>query len=379
VTRIRLKYIQAWVDREGRPFHYFRRPGFPRVRLPGLPGSPEFMSAYQAALAVPARPIGATRTKPGSLNAALVLYYKSPEFIGLSTATQAMRRAILERWRVKDGDKPIALLPPEYITHLLSPLKPHAARSWLKSIRHFAQYCVANKLMRSDPTLGIRRKVPNSDGHHTWSEEEIAQFETFYPIGSKARLALGLGLFTAQRRGDVIRMGRQHLRDCQDERLRERGVRSVLSVRQQKTGTPVVIPVQTALQAMLEAAPSNHLTFLTTKKGKGYSANDFSEQFRAWCDAAALPDICVFHGLRKAALTRFADDGWSPHEIAAFSGHLSLKEIEHYTKHADRARLAREALLRMMTKENAQRTETVKPEPPKLSKPLKKLQIKSEG
>jgi integrase len=374
MTRIRLKYVQAWVDHEGRPFHYFRRPGFPRTRLPGLPGSPDFMAAYQAALAVPARPIGAARTKPGSLNAALVLYYRSTEFTReLSPGTQAMRRAILERWRVKDGDKPIALLPPQYITHLLSTLQPHAARSWLKTIRHFAQYCVANRLTRSDPTLGIRRKVPSSDGHHAWSEEEIAQFEAFHPVGSKARLAFGLGLFTSQRRSDVIRMGRQHLRDCQDERLRERGVCNVLSVRQQKTGTPLVIPVHPALQAMLDAAPSNHLTFLTTKTGKAYSANDFSEQFRAWCDMAALPDVCVFHGLRKAALTRFADDGWSPHEIAAFSGHLSLKEIEHYTKHADRARLAREALLRMMTKENAERTKTVKPEPRELSKPLKRL------
>lgn len=43
MTRIRLRYVQWWVDREGRAHHYFRRRGFPRVSLPGLPGSPEFM------------------------------------------------------------------------------------------------------------------------------------------------------------------------------------------------------------------------------------------------------------------------------------------------------------------------------------------------
>ena len=75
MTRIRLAYVQAWA-RDGRVHHYFRRAGFPRVPLPGLPGSAEFMTAYQIALAVPAAPVGAKRTKPGSLNAALVRYYE---------------------------------------------------------------------------------------------------------------------------------------------------------------------------------------------------------------------------------------------------------------------------------------------------------------
>ena len=47
MTRIRLKYVQEFADRKtGSVFRYFRRPGFPRVRLPGLPGSAEFMEAY---------------------------------------------------------------------------------------------------------------------------------------------------------------------------------------------------------------------------------------------------------------------------------------------------------------------------------------------
>src|SRR5262249_57671870 len=72
------KYVQAWVDREGRAHHYFRRRGFPRVRLPGLPWSPTFMQAYEQAMAAAPAPIGAARTKPGSLSAVLVRYYPSP-------------------------------------------------------------------------------------------------------------------------------------------------------------------------------------------------------------------------------------------------------------------------------------------------------------
>ena len=49
------KYTQAFTDRHGRPRFYFRRKGFARIRLPGLPWSPEFMAAYQAAMAGQAR------------------------------------------------------------------------------------------------------------------------------------------------------------------------------------------------------------------------------------------------------------------------------------------------------------------------------------
>ena len=44
------KYVQHWVDHDGRAHCYFRRRGYPRVRLPGLPWSPSFMAAYEAAL-----------------------------------------------------------------------------------------------------------------------------------------------------------------------------------------------------------------------------------------------------------------------------------------------------------------------------------------
>jgi hypothetical protein len=63
------KYVQAWMDRDGRAHHYFRRRGYPRVRLPGLPWSPSFMAAYEAALEGPRTAIGAGRIKAGSVSA----------------------------------------------------------------------------------------------------------------------------------------------------------------------------------------------------------------------------------------------------------------------------------------------------------------------
>src|SRR5262249_10014166 len=158
-----------------------------------------------------------------------------------------------------------------------------------KSIRHFIRWCETRKLIGSDPTSGIRIKPPKSDGHHTWSEDEIAQFEAVYPDGSKARLAIALGLYTARRRSDVIRMGRQHIRN------------GVVAVPERKSGAPWAIPGQSELQAIMAAPPIGHLMLLTTESGKSYGGDNFSNQFRAWRAAAGLPQACVFHGLRKAA------------------------------------------------------------------------------
>src|SRR5438876_11864182 len=121
------KYVQAWIDgRDDRAYYYFRRRGFPRVRLPGLPWSPSFMAAYEAALTGPRTAIGAGRVKPGSVAAAVSAYFDSHQFFASKSAgTQRMRRGILERFRAAYGDRPFALLPAEWIEALLDAKPPH--------------------------------------------------------------------------------------------------------------------------------------------------------------------------------------------------------------------------------------------------------------
>jgi integrase len=336
MTRLhRFQYVQAFVDRKtGAVFRYFRRPGYPRMRLPGLPGSPEFNRAYETALGADALEVGANRTKAGSVDAIIVAYYQSLEWRAVSVGTQAGRRSVLERFRAAHGDKPIALLPQKFLVLTLSALPPFAARNWLKALRALLQFAVSRGLRQDDPTQGIKLPRTKTDGYYTWSEEDIAAFEARHAVGSKARLALGLLLFTAQRRSDVIKMGPQHIRD------------GVLTVRQQKTGAGLAIPVHSELRAIIDATPGDHMNFLTTQAGRPYIATHFSQQFRAWCDEAKLPKECSAHGLRKAACRRLAEAGCSANEIAAISGHASLREIERYTKAVDQARMARNAMAR---------------------------------
>ena len=121
MSRIKLKYVQAFVDQKtGGVYYYFRRAGFPRVRLPGLPGSDQFMMAYRLATAGMLDDIGASRSKAGSVDAAVAAYYASHEFKGLARSTQYQHRSVLERFRNDHGDKPLALLPQKFIMLLLA-------------------------------------------------------------------------------------------------------------------------------------------------------------------------------------------------------------------------------------------------------------------
>jgi hypothetical protein len=199
MSGIRLKYVHQWVDkRDGgaKARFYFRRPGFKRVPLPGLPGSLEFMTSYQAALSgeLPRPPLGASRTKAGSIGALVVAFWSSPQYLALASATKQTYRLILEKFRAEHGDKPVALLTRQHINAMLAPA---AANHWLRLIKSLLAFAVEEGYRPDNPAFGVKRIKAKVKGFHTWTEEEIAQFESYYPIGTKARLAFALLLFTA--------------------------------------------------------------------------------------------------------------------------------------------------------------------------------------
>lgn len=199
MARINLKHVNSFYDRHGKLRHLCRIPGRKSFTLPGLPGSAEFMDAYQAALAgAPTAPteIGASRTKAGTVNAAIVAYYNSKMFTAaLAADTQRMRRNILERFRSSHGDKRIALLQRQHVIRLLEPMKVHAQKNWLKTIRGLMAFALAETMITSDPTDGIKpMKAAKSMGHMTWLEPQIAKYRAHHLLGTSARLALELML-----------------------------------------------------------------------------------------------------------------------------------------------------------------------------------------
>jgi integrase len=334
MARIDLKHIHKFRDRHGKLRTYARVPGQKAVALPGIPGSTEYMAAYQDAIAAAApRPIGASRTVPGTVDAAIVAYYEDASFLALGVTTRHTRKVILEHFRREHGTKKLKTLQRVHVAAILGKKPPFAARNWLKVLRGLMAFAVNTGLRADDPTQGVKLPRAKAGEIHTWTETEIAQFEAYHPVGSAARLAFGLLLYTAQRRGDIVRMGRQHIRD------------GVLSIRQEKTGTLVEIPVHPALAAIIAETPiAGQLTFLTSVSGAAFSSAGFGNVFREWCDEADLPKECTSHGLRKAACRRLAEAGCSEHEIAAISGHESLAEVRRYTRAASRAKMAKSAM-----------------------------------
>ena len=255
--KIGKRFIQAWVDKKtGHVYCYFRRAGYPRVPLPGLPGSAELEAAYAAALGNAPSEIGIGRNQHGSVAHAVASYFGSTDFCNrLTPSTQASAACCWKNFAATTA-RPIASLPRKFIETLLSTLRPGAEKNWLKALRGLLQYCVAEGLCKEDVTASIKLAPSTSKGFHGWTDDEIARFEAHHPVGSKPRLAHALLLYTGQRRGDVIRMGRRHIKD------------GVLTITQQKTGVAVAVPVHPELRAAIDASAGTNLTFLVTDRGR---------------------------------------------------------------------------------------------------------------
>jgi integrase len=333
---VRLRYIDRFTDRHGKVRHYFRRPGGARIPLPD-PSDPGFIAAYQAAL--DGQPAAAERVKgaPGTFDRLLFEYFRSPDFLRQKKSSQTVTRRILEAFAKEHGGKRVATMPRKAVVHVIGQKSatPAAANNLLKKLRSLIRFGIANGYRPDDPTIGIKRFKEGT--HHSWTEQEIAKFEARWPVGSRERTAFALALFTGQRRADIASM----------TWAAYDAAAGLIEVVQEKTGTPLTIPVHRDLRSALASWPREHVVILTTSLEKPFSVAGFGNWFADAIAKAGLPKRCVLHGLRKAAARRLADIGCSTHEIASITGHASLEEVERYTKQAEQKRLARSAVARL--------------------------------
>jgi len=343
--QIRFKHLVEDTDRHGNIRVYVRVPGRQKVRIRAPFGTDEFIAAYNAAVSdhVTAPP-QARAAKAGSFRHVCVLYYGSPTFKRLDPATQSWRRRALDSMCEKHADKPVARMEARHVRALRDERsdQPGAANTRLKALKAlFAWVCEEKpELAPQNPSLSVRKIKYVTDGHHSRTSEEIKQYRDRHPIGSKARLALDLLLYTGGRREDAPRLGPQHIRNG---RVQFRQAKN-----EDRNPIDIDIPAHPKLLASMAATPSGHMTFLVTEYGKSFTTNGFGEKFKHWCRQANLPH-CSAHGLRKACATVLAEAGASEHEIASVTGHQSLEEIERYTRAAERKRLADRAMKKFKT------------------------------
>jgi integrase len=344
MTRLRLKYVHEYLDRHRRLRRYFRKRGGKRVALPGLPGSAEFMEAYQAALSEAPHTNYAGHAT-GTMGWLVIEFCRSAEFSNLKPSSKRTYKSILDKLRDAHGHRLVRDLQTPKARKLIEDIgvkRPAMANVTRAVLRRLMEHAIALGCRHDNPF----DKVPKYrlGTHHTWTDDEIAQYEKRWSIGTRERLAMSLLLYTGQRGGDVVRMRRSDIR------------KGVIRVLQQKTAKDeddyLLIPIHPVLQRAMRAWRTDGVYLLTDAKGRPITRQSLTRLIRLAAGAAGLPSHCVAHGLRKAALRRLAEHGSTTKEIAAVSGHRSLKEIERYTHRADQARLSRAALKRIPDKKH---------------------------
>ena len=341
--QIRFKHLVEDRDRHGNIRVYVRVPGRRKVRIRAQFGTDDFTTEYNAAVSEHVTaPRQAREAKLGSFRHLCVLYYGSLTFKQLDPATQSWRRRALDEMSDKHGQKPVALLASRHIRMLRDERaeQPGAANQRLKALKALFAWACEEKpdLVSQNPTWGVRKIRYATGGHHSWTPEEVAQYRHRHSIGTKARLALDLLLYTGGRREDAVRLGPQHVRQS---RVRFRQAKN-----EHRTPIDIDIPLHPELDASIAATPSGHLNFLVTEFGRPFTPAGFGNWFRDKCDQANLHH-CSAHGLRKATAAALAEAGATAHEIAAVTGHMSLEEIERYTRAARKKKLADTAIAKL--------------------------------
>jgi integrase len=332
-------------DRHGNIRWYVRTLAGPKVRLRDEYGTPAFWQAYRDAMAGKVKPLppsGRIERKPFGKESLAWLcskYYDSAEYKQLNERTRYVRRATLDHICAVDGEKPYKLLLPKHIRARRDARadRPESANGMIKALRQVFAFAIENDYVVSNPAKSVPYLKAKGDGHHTWTLEEVERFEKKHPIGTTARLALALGLYTGQRKSDAVLLGPKHVKDGWLHFTQFKG-------RERKPIT-LDIPLVDELQAIIDATACGKETFLLNGLGRSFTANGFGNWFHGRCVEAGVPGR--FHGLRKAAATRLAELGSSEREIMSITGHTTSKEVMRYTKAARQKVLAASAMARL--------------------------------
>jgi integrase len=346
MAAIRLPYIKSYVDRHGKPRHYFRRKGFAEVPLPP-PGSPGFTAAYEAANTIPMPPAAArdrVRFLPGSLGWAIERFMTSEEYNRRARGTRLQDQRLLDELRASFGTGMLRDLRDRHVKIIRNHFREKhsaavadAAMSRISVIWEFADQHLDIDL-GANPTAGVSRLHKVAKEHQPWPDDVLAAFDAAAP--SHLRLGVMLLLYTGQRRSDVVQMRWSQFDG------------DTIEVVQQKTGEPVTIPCHKRLRSILSTLPRHSEFILTGERGAPYKADSLAAMVRKQLHAIGIKGYSV-HGLRKNAAQALAEAGCSINEIMTITGHRSPAMALHYAKRAEKKRLARTAMDRWEAADDA--------------------------
>ena len=335
MPRPRPPHLHRETTRHRKAVWYVRVDKGPRIRLRAEYGTSEFEAEYQAAVTGGPRSTSKGAPAAGTLTWLVDRYRETGAWTVLSAATRRQRENILLHVLKTAGDKPFARIGAATISAGCErrAQTPAQARHFLDAMRGLFRWALKAGLVKADPTASVENpQIRKGDGFIPWTEEHVDAYERRWPIGTRQRVWLDVLLFTGLRRGDVVRFGRQHVRD------------GVGTIKTEKSGftVTVTLPILPVLADTLAAGPCGDLTYIVGEGGKPLTKESFGNLFRAACNAAGVPGSA--HGVRKIAATRAANAGATVAQLEAIFGWSGGRMASLYTRSADRKRLSVEAM-----------------------------------
>jgi integrase len=347
VPRPRPPHLHRQITQHGKVVWYVRIGKGPRSRIRAPFGTPEFDAEYQAALAGSTRPTR-SRVAAGTLAWLIERYRGTIAWTDLSLATRRNRENHFKQVIKTAGAQQIRRITSDVIVAGRDRRAgtPAQARNFLDAMRGLFKWAKEAKHVSVDPTLGVKYpKRKKGPGFPAWTEADAAAYDERWPIGTKERVWRDVLFYTGLRRGDVVRVGRQHI----SEEAMEGGrvVRALVLRTEKSQGEMIVtIPILPILQRTLDAGPTGDLAFICGKRGKPFTKESFGNEFKDACKAAGLSNRSA-HGCRKIAATRAAEAGATVAQLNAIFGWKGTAMASLYTEAADRRRLALEAMAKV--------------------------------
>jgi integrase len=283
MAAIRLRYIKSYLDRHGKPRYYFRRKGYANAPLPP-PGSPGFMTAYEAANTAPKAATAArncVRFLPGSLGWAIERFMTSPEYGGRARNTRLQDQRLFDELRTSFGSGMLRDLRDRHVKIIRNHFRQEhsaaiadAAMSRISVLWQFADQHLDLDL-GANPTAGVSRIHKVENEHEPWPDDVLAAFDAAAP--GHLRLAVMLLLYTGQRRSDVVKM-----------RWSQFDGDTIEVAQQQKTGEYVIVPCHKRLRSILASLPRRSEFILTGERGAPYQADSLAAMVRKQLHAIGI-------------------------------------------------------------------------------------------
>ncbi len=337
VPRPRAQYLHRFKTRHGKFVWYVRPPGHQRVRIRGEFGTPEFDDQVRVALSGEPAPDRMRRQKAlsGTVEWLWERYRDSTAWTTLSPATRRQRENIMDGVNKAIGQKPFVKINRASIVASRDSraATPAQARNFLDCMRGLFRWALDAQHVKIDPTAGVKNPSrPPGEGFPVWTEDDVERYHEKWRVGTKERVWLDILLYTGLRRGDAVRIGRQHVRD---------GVASIKTEKSQGE-IDVHIPILPVLAVTLAAGPTGDMAFICGDRGEPLTKESFGNMFRAACRKAGVNKSA--HGVRKIAATTAANNGATVAQLEAIFGWQGGQMAALYTRAANRRRLALEAM-----------------------------------